>query len=344
MSQGDSRPPRDAETVRVGTLRAVSGRVRHGRVWVTGFVPDLMPPLALVGGTAPGPVLAVIAGLSGTETASVEAARTLAARLRPDDLAGTLVIVPVADVPAFRDRRARVSPLDGRRLDASFPGAPRGGPTTRLAHALDKTVLSAADAVLVLRSGSVASTSAAVATVAVEDGDDAGGAAQAASLVLARALGLPMVVEAEPAGSVVWAARRRGAAAAAAEAGDAGRAAPAAVRRLREAALAALGHLRMAALPAAPTAAPGFFQGRAVAAAPADGYWRPQVRLGMAITRGDRLGLVQPLQADMAPVPVVAPADGVVVALDRGLAASSGQALAAIALPDLPIDDRPVAP
>lgn len=330
----DVRSFRAADAVRVGPLGARTGQVRRGRLWVPGFVPDLMPPLWLIGGAAPGPVLAVLAGLGGTEWDSIEAARAFTTQVRPDRLRGTLVVLPLLQVAGFRDRRPAVSPLDGQRLDRVFPGAARGGPSLRLANALTEQVLGQADAVLVLRSTSLAQTTRAVAAVAQGTGGDATGAS-ADDLALAGTLGAEWLLVLSDRGGPLTEANRLGRVAAAAEAGALGARSPGAIRMLTGAARAALAHLGMidpnAARAAAPRPAPLRALSGSAAPAPMDGLWRPAVRLGAALAAGAPLGRLVPLDPDRPEVLVAAPAGGVVVALDRGLSAVAGQTLAVLA-------------
>src|SRR5205814_1015427 len=56
----------------------------------------------------PGPVLAVIAGMHGTEYASVAALGRLAQTVRPMDVTGTLVLIPVASGRRLETRRGSV--------------------------------------------------------------------------------------------------------------------------------------------------------------------------------------------------------------------------------------------
>jgi len=91
----------------------------------------------------PGLRVVVFGGTHGDETEGVLAASRLAGAavaLR----AGMLDIVPIVHEAAYFND-TRVSPLDGGNLARVFPGDPNGGPTARLAHALQTTVLAGAD-------------------------------------------------------------------------------------------------------------------------------------------------------------------------------------------------------
>ena len=76
----------------------------------------------------------------------------LAQSLRPDDLAGTLIIVPFMNHPSFL-AGTRTSPLDGDNMNRAFPGAPDGGPTAKIADYFSRVLLPLADIVLDFHSG-----------------------------------------------------------------------------------------------------------------------------------------------------------------------------------------------
>jgi predicted deacylase len=61
-------------------------------------------PIFIVNGARPGPTLAVTAGIHGAEFASIEAALQVGRAAAADCLAGRLVIVAVANMPAFLAR------------------------------------------------------------------------------------------------------------------------------------------------------------------------------------------------------------------------------------------------
>ncbi len=323
------RPP---ESVRVGTLGAAPASVRRGRVWVAGYPPDLMPDLVLVGGGAPGPVLAVVAGLHGDEGAAVEAALRLAREVEPAALCGVLALVPVANAAAFRDRRPFVNPLDGQDLERLFPGAPRGGPSVRLAHALFDQVVGSADAVVDLHGGGLVEAVAPFA-LAVP-----GGPAATESVALAQAFGLPRLVAADMPGSLVAAAASVGKPALRATAGSHGRGGRAAVRALADGVrgvLAALGMLATAG-PQASSPATAVAPARWLwLEAPVDGYWRPHLRPGRRVRAGQALGTLTPRTHGVAPIVIRAPADGEALLVVDHLAARARSPLAALSVPDV---------
>lgn len=82
-------------------------------------------PFTIIRGARDGPTLCVTAGVHGTEYAGIEGAIRVASKVKPGDLRGTVIIVPVVNVPAF-EARTYVCPIDGVNMQGSYPGKPDG--------------------------------------------------------------------------------------------------------------------------------------------------------------------------------------------------------------------------
>jgi predicted deacylase len=120
--------------------------------FVIGRLPDGSPlfiPVQLICGAQPGPRLAVVAGVHGDELEGVRAIQALIADLQPAQLAGSLLLIPVANVMAL-NAVARRSPLDQVDLNRVFPGRPDGSVSERLAHHLCADLLAGSDVVVSL--------------------------------------------------------------------------------------------------------------------------------------------------------------------------------------------------
>jgi predicted deacylase len=83
-------------------------------------------PVAITHGNAPGPVLAVTAGIHGAEYVPIVAVRQFIRDLDPTQIRGTIVACLLSSPVAFQQRSAFVNPLDGENLNRSFPGHPLG--------------------------------------------------------------------------------------------------------------------------------------------------------------------------------------------------------------------------
>ncbi|WP_342641605.1 succinylglutamate desuccinylase/aspartoacylase family protein [Rhodoligotrophos ferricapiens] len=93
-------------------------------------------PAVIIKGHKPGPKLAIIAGVHVNETSSIEAVIRLQRRLKPEDLAGEIHIIPVVNLPAVPVRSQYVCPVDNKNINFSFPGRPDGTFSEQLAWAL----------------------------------------------------------------------------------------------------------------------------------------------------------------------------------------------------------------
>jgi len=99
-------------------------------------------PVTVVRGT-PGPIVFVTATVHGDELNGVGILRGLLNDTDFSALRGTLIAVPVANVPGFLNRDRRLP--DRRDLNRSFPGSRRGSLTARLAEMLFREVVRKSD-------------------------------------------------------------------------------------------------------------------------------------------------------------------------------------------------------
>ena len=112
----------------------------------------LKVPVEVVRGPAAGPTLWLTAAIHGDELNGVEIIRRVLAAVKPENLAGTLIAVPIVNVFGF-NARSRYLP-DRRDLNRSFPGSPTGSLASQLAHLLMTEVVAHADVGLDLHTGS----------------------------------------------------------------------------------------------------------------------------------------------------------------------------------------------
>jgi predicted deacylase len=93
---------------------------------------NLSISLQVVRGKRPGPVLFVCAAIHGDEINGVEIIRRLLKDPNLDSIRGTVIAIPIVNIYGFINH-TRYLP-DGRDLNRSFPGSPRGSLTGRIAH------------------------------------------------------------------------------------------------------------------------------------------------------------------------------------------------------------------
>ncbi len=112
-------------------------------------------PVTTVTGASPGPVILVTAGVHGGEYPAIEAAIRLTTSLDPAALRGTVVIMPVVNLPAFWSRSMFVCPIDGLNPNRMFPGHPDGSYSEQLVYALTTELIAHADAYIDLHGGDI---------------------------------------------------------------------------------------------------------------------------------------------------------------------------------------------
>lgn len=92
-------------------------------------------PVTVVNGAHPGPTICLSAAAHGDELNGIEVVRRVAHEWDHDELNGTLVCLPVMNVPAFIAQE-RYLPIYDRDLNRSFPGDPESTSAKRMAHTI----------------------------------------------------------------------------------------------------------------------------------------------------------------------------------------------------------------
>jgi predicted deacylase len=83
-------------------------------------------PVARIRGVEPGPQLTVMSGMHAGEYSGILAAQKLISTVKPEDLSGTLLIVPVISTRAFMERNMQLNPVDQKEVHSILPGNPGG--------------------------------------------------------------------------------------------------------------------------------------------------------------------------------------------------------------------------
>jgi predicted deacylase len=102
-------------------------------------------PVTVFHGAKKGPVLGITAGVHGLEYAPIMAAQQLPKHLDPAKMSGTVMLVHMANVPAFLHRSLRVNPVDGKNLNRVFPGKADGTLTEQIAYVISNEVIAKSD-------------------------------------------------------------------------------------------------------------------------------------------------------------------------------------------------------
>ncbi len=139
----------------VGGITAQPGTTVYGELPIAarGTESGTFIPFSIVNGAKPGPVLALIAGTHGAEYPPILALQRLRASIDPKELAGTILMVHVANMPAFLDRAIYYTPGDHKNLNRVFPGKADGTISERIADVITREVIDRAQYLIDLHCG-----------------------------------------------------------------------------------------------------------------------------------------------------------------------------------------------
>lgn len=269
-------------------------------------------PVISVSGVESGPVLFVNAGVHGGEYPAVESVIRLG-KLNPRELAGTLVLLPVLNLPAFRQRSMYVCPVDNLNPNRQFPGSPNGSYSQQLVYALTEEFIARADYHIDLHGGDIVEDLAPFAIC--RQGSDP---VDQTALELARLFGLPYVLAVDASfqagsGTLSYnAGAARGVPSFIAEAGGLGLLQQGDVDLLVNGVLRVMAHLgmRAATVPAAP--APTVLTEFRWLYTQHAGLFYPWVKINDRVTEGQVVGRIGSLFGDTLEE-ITAPVDGPVL-------------------------------
>jgi uncharacterized protein len=299
-------------------------------------------PVISIAGAKPGPVLFVNAGVHGGEYPAVEAVIRLGQTLDPKKISGTVILMPVLNLPAFRTRTPFVCPIDNVNPNRVFPGDPHGSYSEQMTHALINGFVVHADAYVDLHGGDIPEALVPFVICRSEAGPADSKARDVAerSKQIALAFALPYVlavskpVQPSKGSSSYAAAAEKGIPSILAEAGGVGQTQEDAVALLVSGVVNVMKHLGMIENVADATAtaettrsAEATEKGSAADTAAStvltkfewvyttsSGVWYPKVVAGDVVNEGEQIGTVRDLFGDTVEK-IVSPVKGVILFL-----------------------------
>jgi predicted deacylase len=312
MNQGPNYPRQDADALDTiafpepGTVRRGNLRFSH---------PDLMEwtwPYAVVRGTEDGPHVALISGVHPAEYPAIESNIRFTRNLDPSRLRGTVVSLPLIDVPAFLPRSPFVCPVDGKNPNRFFPGNPDGTFSEVMDDAIFQTVIDPADILIDLHGGDMVEALIPFSIYSVSGNEDV----DARSIALGKAFGLPYLVASRPqpggiGGTTAHAAAAAGIPSIIAEAGSSGLLTEPETQMMVDGignALRSLGMLDGEVQPSEPVEIDQFTWLRS----PVEGMWYPSVEVGAQVREGQNIGRIGNLYGDTL-AEISAPHAGVIL-------------------------------
>lgn len=141
-------------TFTVGSATAARGQKATGEIEVpAGSDAATSIPVAVFHGAKPGPALALVSGAHGTEYASIIALEKLIGLLNPAEISGTVIVVPLVNIPSFERKVPHINPVDGKSMNRMYPGKMDGTQTDRASYLMTKQVVEQCDHLIDLHGG-----------------------------------------------------------------------------------------------------------------------------------------------------------------------------------------------
>ena len=294
----------------VGTATASRGQKALGVLKVpAGIDAGYDIPVAVIHGATPGPVLAVASGAHGSEYASIIAVEQLINTVKPSEVSGTLVLLPIVNVPSFEQIVPHVNPTDGKSMNRFYPGNPNGSQTERASYVITREVVEPCDHLIDLHGGDLDENLRPYAYWTVTGNEKL----DAASRAMAEAFGLAYIIISadrpkDPNASrfLENTATTRGKPSITAEAGRSGPVDPGDVSVLVRGVRNVMAHLKMVERSAAPVDRPRWIEKVITVTAEQSGIFHPAVDRDRDVTGGMKIGAVtdylnRPLQDVLAP-------------------------------------------
>jgi predicted deacylase len=142
------------DSFKIGDLKVAPGESKSGYLpvpeknGVSSFI-----PVTIINGAKKGKVLALVAGVHGYEYPPILALYRIKKKIDPQFLSGTLIMVHIANIPAFQRRIIYYNPFDWKNLNRVFPGDPSGTISQRIAYVLTQEVVKKCDFLIDLHCG-----------------------------------------------------------------------------------------------------------------------------------------------------------------------------------------------
>jgi predicted deacylase len=249
-------------------------------------------PYTVIRGAKDGPRLALISGVHPTEYPAIEANIRAARHLDPAELTGTVVSLPLIDVPAFLPRSPFVCPIDNKNPNRFFPGDPNGTFTEVMADAIFRTVIQPSTYLIDLHGGDMVEALVPFAIWSASGNPEVDRVSEG----MAKIFGLPYMITHRPqpglAGMTIQAAAQAGIPGITPEAGSCGLLTEPETQMLFDGVHNVLRHLGM--LTGTPHAVPKPVEIRQFTwlYSPAEGMWYPSVKVGDSVAAGNVVGAI----------------------------------------------------
>lgn len=145
--------------LRIGDLSVAPGEFATGNLHLFRLASgrDVAVPIQVWHGARPGPVLCLVANQHGNEFRPISVFRELVRNLKPADMRGSVIGLPIANPFSFEmcSRNTWLDGLNGNdgNLNRVWPGNPIGWTTSQIAAKITETILGLPDVVIDFHNG-----------------------------------------------------------------------------------------------------------------------------------------------------------------------------------------------
>jgi hypothetical protein len=284
-----------------GGVTAQPGTIVSGEVQVPSRGTDAgtIIPFSIVNGAKPGPVLMLVAGTHGSEYPPILALQRLRASIDPKELSGTIIMVHVANMPAFLGRAIYYTPGDHKNLNRVFPGKADGTISERIADLITREFIERTQYLIDLHCGDANESLRPYLYWAV----NASPALVEDIRQLTLAFGMDHIVldkemPTDPAASLYLenTAITRGKPAMTIESGAMGQSDEESIQQIERGVAGVLKHLKMRANGPDPIQHAVFLGRNLVLTSQHTGVWHPQVERGHTVAEGALIGRISDFQ------------------------------------------------
>ncbi|MFD2826671.1 succinylglutamate desuccinylase/aspartoacylase family protein [Leeuwenhoekiella polynyae] len=133
-----------------------AGTKAHFKIPVEDSGESTFIPITIFNGAAAGETLGITAGVHGYEYPPILGAQRLIKSIDPKNLKGTVILVQVANLNSFLNRKSFMKPEDDENLNRVFPGKKDGNLSEQIAYYISNSIINRVDYFLDMHAGDAA--------------------------------------------------------------------------------------------------------------------------------------------------------------------------------------------
>ncbi|MEX0273534.1 MAG: succinylglutamate desuccinylase/aspartoacylase family protein [Flavobacteriaceae bacterium] len=293
-------------------------------------------PIVIIKGKEQGRTLTVLAGVHGYEYPPIMAVQAFLKEIRPEELRGNIILLPISNTGAFYGRSLFINPLDGANLNNAFPGKENGTVTQQIAYYITQNIIPLTDVFLDVHGGD-ASEELIPFVCYYEHTGKAKETAMAEQLSLnsgfAKVVSYPYTIrDDEPAKYAFKQAVQDGKVGLSFEAGELGNVQEHAVALHKNGIYNVLGSLDMYGTELDIPKKPELYNNQVYIRVPVKGIFYSEVHAGDKVVKGQKIGVITDAFGELSAT-IMAPASGTVLYKIGTPPVNKGDTLACIAIP-----------